>query len=155
MLVKEAVGAAAAELGVAQVGYAAEHGRDPAVRPSQLVLDLREAAGPIGRGGQRVQQLAHEVTAAVMEAGDLAGIIHGVMRRVLGETGRDPGARHRPKLPNKAGSPPLEAAYRQKVLLGCRVSLHAALLRGSDRGKDEELGRVQVALEHQDAAQAV
>ena len=60
-----------------------------------------------GRVDQRLQQLAHEVTAAVMEAGDLAGIIHGVLRRVLGQTGRDPGARHRPTLPNFAtGHPP-------------------------------------------------
>src|SRR5215204_1898143 len=40
--VMEAVGAAAAELGVAQVGDAAEHGRDPTARPSHRILDLGE-----------------------------------------------------------------------------------------------------------------
>jgi hypothetical protein len=39
----------------------------------------------IRRGGQRYQELAHEVAAAVVETLDLVGIIHRVLSRVLGE----------------------------------------------------------------------
>jgi phage shock protein PspC (stress-responsive transcriptional regulator) len=85
-LVVEVVRAAPAELGVAQVGDTAEHGRDPAARPADRILDLREGAGLIGRVGQRVQQLAHEVAAAVVEAGDIPGSAHRVLRRVLAAT---------------------------------------------------------------------
>jgi len=81
--VVEAVGAAAFELGVAEVGDTAEHGGDPASRPPERVLDLGERPRLVGRVGQSVQQLAHEVAAAVVEALDLAGVIHRVMRRML------------------------------------------------------------------------
>src|SRR3954468_1155469 len=56
-LVQEAIRPATAELGVAEVGDAAEHRRDPAPRPAHLVLDLREDARLVGRLGERVEQL--------------------------------------------------------------------------------------------------
>jgi hypothetical protein len=65
------------------VGDAAEDGRDPAARPPDRVLDHRERARLVGRRGQRVEQLAHEVAAAVVEARDLVGVLHRVVRRVL------------------------------------------------------------------------
>ena len=74
MRVLEAVGTAAAELRVAQMRHAAEHRCDPAVRTPDPVLDLREGPRLIGGRGQPVEKLAHEVTAAVVEAGDLVGI---------------------------------------------------------------------------------
>ena len=49
---------------------------------------------PIGGEGERSEQLAHEIAAAVVEAGDLVGIVHRVLGRVLGkvgETGVRPG----------------------------------------------------------------
>jgi hypothetical protein len=72
------------------VGHAAEDGGDAAAGPSHPVLDLPEGARPIGGAGQGVQQLAHEVAAAVVKEGDLAGLGHRVVRRVLGH----PGARY-------------------------------------------------------------
>jgi hypothetical protein len=62
-----------------------EHRGDPAARPPDRVLDLREGAWPVGCGGERREQLAHEVAAPILEAGDLAGIVHGVVRRVLAQ----------------------------------------------------------------------
>jgi hypothetical protein len=81
----EAIRPAPGELGLAQVEDAAEDGRDPAPRPADLILDLRERPGPIGRGGERVEQPAHQIAAAVVEALDLLDVVHRVMRRVLGE----------------------------------------------------------------------
>ena len=78
-----AVRAAAGELPMAQVRDAAEDRRDPPARPAHRILDLREGARAIRSVGEGVQQLAHEVAAAVVEARDLAGILHGVVRRVL------------------------------------------------------------------------
>jgi hypothetical protein len=62
---------------------AAEDGGDPAVRPADRVLDLRERAGPVRSSSQLVEQLAHQVAAAVVEEGDLVGFGHGIPRRVL------------------------------------------------------------------------
>ena len=60
-------------LGLAQTADAAEHGRDPPPRPAHLVLDLRERPRLIGPRGKGVEQLAHQVAAAVVEPLDLAG----------------------------------------------------------------------------------
>ena len=87
MRVLEAVGTATAELGVAQVGHAAEHRRNPAMRPADRVLDLRERPRPIGSRGETVEKLPHEVAAAVVEAGDLVGIAQSVPQRVLAKRG--------------------------------------------------------------------
>ena len=52
MLVKEAIGPAAAELGGAQVPDAAEHAGDSPTRPGERVFDLRERAClPFGQSG--------------------------------------------------------------------------------------------------------
>jgi hypothetical protein len=99
MLVVEAVWAAAAELGVAEVRDSAEDRRNPAGGPTHIVLDLPKGAGSVGRVGQRAQQLAHEVAAAVVKPGDFAGIAHCVLRGVLAEAGRASGLGHGPKLP--------------------------------------------------------
>src|SRR3954447_16421434 len=81
----EAVGAAAGELEVAHARCAAEHGSDAAVRPTERGLDDRERSGLSGRVGQRVEKRAHQVAGAVVEPGDLVRVVHGVVRRVLGE----------------------------------------------------------------------
>jgi hypothetical protein len=79
----QAVRAAAAELGLAQVEDAAEHRRDPPPRPADRSFYVGERARPVGRLGERVQQLAHQVAAAVVEAGDLVRVDQRVVRRVL------------------------------------------------------------------------
>ena len=79
----EVVGAPPLELDHAQAADATEDRRDPPVRPADRVLDLGEGARPVGRLGQAVQELAHEVAAAVVEARNLAGVDHRVRRRVL------------------------------------------------------------------------
>jgi hypothetical protein len=79
----EPIRAAAAELGLAQVEDAAEHRRDPPPRPADRVLDLRERPRAVGRLGELVEQLAHQVAAAVVEAGDLVRVDERVVRRVL------------------------------------------------------------------------
>src|SRR5204862_7260288 len=61
--------------------------RNPARRPADRVLDLRERPRPIGSRGETVEKLPHEVAAAVVEAGDLVGIAKGVPRRVLAKRG--------------------------------------------------------------------
>ena len=52
----------------------------------------REGARPVGGFGQPVEQLAHQVAATVVEAADLAGVGHGVARRVLPQATCDSGA---------------------------------------------------------------
>jgi hypothetical protein len=59
--------------------------RDPALRPADRVLDLRKRARSIRSSGQAVEEPAHQVTAAIVEALDLIGIFHRVLRRVLDE----------------------------------------------------------------------
>jgi hypothetical protein len=63
---------------------AAEHGRDSAPGPSDLVLDLSERPRPVRRGGKRLEQGPHQVTATVVKARDLIAVIHRVVRRVFG-----------------------------------------------------------------------
>jgi hypothetical protein len=86
--VPQAVWATAPELGLPQVGDTAEHRRYPSPRPSHRVLDLGKGAGPVGRGGQRAEQLAHQGAATVVEALDFAGVLQGVVRCVLGRDHR-------------------------------------------------------------------
>jgi hypothetical protein len=74
---------------VAQVMDAAEDRGDSPVRPADRVLDCWEGPRLAGRGGEAVEQLAHEVAAAVVKARDLVRIAHRVLRRML-----DGGARH-------------------------------------------------------------
>jgi hypothetical protein len=76
---------AAAELGLAQVKHASEHGSDPSARPSDLILDLSEWTRPVGRGRKRVEQRAHQLAATVVEALDLVDVLHRVVRRVFGQ----------------------------------------------------------------------
>jgi hypothetical protein len=85
----EAIRAPPGELRVAQLRHPTQHGGDPAARPSEHVLDQRERTRLIRRRGKAVEQLAHQVAAAVVERRDLARVVHRVLRRVLG-------ARHRP-----------------------------------------------------------
>jgi len=85
VLVKEAIGPAAAELGGAQVPDAAEHAGDSPTWPGERVFDLRERARVIRRSGERAQEVAHEVAAAVVETLDLVGVVHRVVSRMLGE----------------------------------------------------------------------
>src|SRR5215207_7649471 len=70
-------------MGFASVRDASQRGADPASRPAGRVLDLREGPRLVGRLGEPVEQLAHEVGAAVVEPRDLVGIGHGVLRGVL------------------------------------------------------------------------
>jgi hypothetical protein len=74
----------AGELGVAEVGNAAEHGCDPAARPAHRVLDLWERTRLLRRRGERIQELSHQVAAAVVKAGDLVGIVHRILGYVFG-----------------------------------------------------------------------
>src|SRR5437588_12810156 len=62
---------------------AAEHRGDPPVRPPERILDTGEGAWPAGRHRRLVQQLAHEVAAAVVEPRDLVRMVHGVLGDVL------------------------------------------------------------------------
>src|ERR1035441_2093287 len=87
-VVQEAIGPAAPELGRAEMPDAAEDAGDSPARPRQRILNLGERARVIGRGGQRVQEFAHEVAAAVVKPLDLAGIIHRVLGSVLVDGGR-------------------------------------------------------------------
>ena len=79
----QAIGATPTEFGMAQVGDAAEHGRDPAPGPSDRVFDVRKRARAIRRSREAVEQLAHQITATVVEALDLCAIVHRVLWRVL------------------------------------------------------------------------
>ena len=82
-LVVEVVGPTPAELGMSHVADAAEHRRDPAPRPSERVLDLGERSRIVRRLGELAEQRAHQVAGAVVEASDLAGVGHDVLRSVL------------------------------------------------------------------------
>jgi hypothetical protein len=79
----EVVRPASAEFRVAQMGDAAEHRRDPPARPSDRLLHLRERAGEVRHGGQAVEQLAHQIAAAVVEPRDVVGVGHDVLWCVL------------------------------------------------------------------------
>src|SRR5947209_16150551 len=81
--VVEAVGPAAAELPVAHAEDAAQHRRDAAAGPSNRVLDLGERARTAGCCRESVEQLAHQVAAAVVETGDLGWIAHDIPDSVL------------------------------------------------------------------------
>ena len=119
-LVQKAVGTPAAELGMTQVRDPAEDGRDAAAWPAHRVLDLRERSRPVGCLGQRVEQLSHEVAAAVVEGGDLVRLVHGVLRGVLDEVGQPCGARHSSTLPVGAFPPPTPTLLMSDVLDGFR-----------------------------------
>src|SRR4051812_12087283 len=95
-LVEEAVGPAALELRRAQPEHAAEDRRDAPARPADRVLDLAERARAVGDARELREQGAHEVAAAVVERGDLAGVGHRVLRGVLDEVGGRRDARHGP-----------------------------------------------------------
>jgi hypothetical protein len=89
-VVQETIWPTAAELSSTQMPNTTEHAGDSPARPRELVLDLRERAWVIRCGGERDQERAHEVAAAVVETLDLVGIVHCVVSRVLdeGERGR-------------------------------------------------------------------
>jgi TfoX/Sxy family transcriptional regulator of competence genes len=97
----ETVGAAAAELGVTQVRDPTEHGGDSPARPSDRVLGFGEGSRPAGCGRQLVEQLAHEIAAAVVEPGDLAAVLHGVLRCVLSGVGDHSGMAYDEDLANR------------------------------------------------------
>src|SRR5262249_43864053 len=82
-LVVEAIRPPALELEHPRAPGTAQHGGDPAPRPANRVLDLRERPRAVRRGGQGAQQLAHGIATAVVEAGDLPGVLHRVVGRVL------------------------------------------------------------------------
>ena len=100
MRVLKVVRPAPAELAVAQTRNATENRRDPAPRPADRVLDLRKRARSIRSSGQPVQELAHQVAAAIIETLDLIGTVHRVLRRVLDERRTSVDARHPANIAN-------------------------------------------------------
>jgi probable F420-dependent oxidoreductase len=81
----------AAELVEAEVPDAAEDGGDAAAGPADGVLDLREGTGDAGNACELLEQGAHEVAAAVVEALDGVGVGHHVLGRVLHHAAMDLG----------------------------------------------------------------
>lgn len=65
------------------------------MRPADRILDLGEDPRAIRRRRQSVQELAHQVCAPIVEALDLAVILHRVLRRVVQQQRWAHGARHR------------------------------------------------------------
>jgi hypothetical protein len=52
-------------------------------RPADRVLDLGERSWPVRPRGEAVEQLAHQIAAAVVEPLDFLGLVHRVVRGVL------------------------------------------------------------------------
>ena len=82
-VIQQAVGPAAAELRVTQVGHAAEDRGNSAAGPPDRILYRGKCARPVGPSGEVVEQLAHEIAAAVVKPLDLTGVLHGVLGGML------------------------------------------------------------------------
>ena len=79
------------------------------MRPSDRVLNLREGVRLIGRGSERVEQLTHEIATAIVEALDLAGIVHRILGSVLGRRRRAHRAGRLRQRHHRGGRPRLSA----------------------------------------------
>jgi len=71
------------KLGLAKMEDAAEYRRDPPAGPPDRILDHRKGTRLIWRLRERVQELAHQIAAAVIEARHLVVFEHRVVGVVL------------------------------------------------------------------------
>src|ERR1700722_8219410 len=85
VLVDEPERTPSTELDCPQAPGAAENARDPSTRPTDRILHIRKSPRRIGRQGESVEQLPHEIAAAVVKPRDLTGIPHRVLGAVLSE----------------------------------------------------------------------
>ena len=107
---------------MAQTRNTPENRRDPAPRPTDRVFDLGKRTRSIRHGRQAIQELAHQVTAAVVETLDLIGIVHRVLRRVLHKRHTSTAARHRANIVNaQAQTTPADMLIWVRVALISRV----------------------------------